>query len=380
MGRYNIKNRPLLTAERERRRELLFLTTLVVCAVAPRGANPCFLLALGCGALLARQRAAEARLASQGVRWDPPAICGLDRIVLLKGVEGVWNLLHLSLSDIRRIARRLLPAQVELGGHYGSVKRVDALATLLLRLVDPGTLLAHEELIGFPDFKQSAIIHATARLLVVQHGHILHSPTWLTPARLASYASAISQNGSPTRTVVGFIDGTRRPTTHPDRFQNVFYNGWKHIHNLLFISIAFPDGTFLLRGPVGGHQNDVGALNATSLARDLPRLFGLWRIGGDGGFPASSGIISISLFINAGALGLARMFASSRVAVEWLFADITNNFRFLQYKTGQKIHQTEPAVIYTAAAVLALARTTIHHNELSGYFHISPPSFEEIFH
>ena len=57
---------------------------------------------------------------------------------------------------------------------------------------------------------------------------------------------------------------------------------------MLFIAIAFPDGTFLLRGPLAGHWNDLTALEATSLGDDLSTLLDGNAIGGDSIFPRNN--------------------------------------------------------------------------------------------
>jgi len=195
---------------REQRKMVMYLAALVVCSGIPDGANPLLLSVLGTFAFLAHRRASQALTASRAPRWPRTTLCGLQRIIEFDGEEAVWNYLHFTAADVRRIADRLLPNRVELHDHHGSVSGIDALTTLLYRLVDPGTLLVHERVLGFPDWKQSDIIHTTAYLLVIRHGALLKSSNWLTPQRLANYADAIQQNGMPSETIVGFIDGTRR--------------------------------------------------------------------------------------------------------------------------------------------------------------------------
>jgi len=147
-----------------------------VCEVSS-DADTLFFLALSCSAPVAHRRAAETRIAAQRLRWTPYTRCSLAWIRSVHGEQGAWNLLHPSpAGDVVLIANRLLPARVDLCGHYGSVSNIDALTALLLCLVDTASLLAYEALVGFAEFKQSAIIRATACLLVQRHGHLLHTP------------------------------------------------------------------------------------------------------------------------------------------------------------------------------------------------------------
>ena len=145
------------------------------------------------------------------------------------------------------------------------------------------------------------------------------------------------------------------------------------------MGIAFPDGTFLLRGPVQGHQNDIGILRETRLETELPTLFGNWAIGGDGAFPVSTNVLSVKLWLEGHMAVGSREFCACRVAVEWLFAEMTNTFRWLNLKEGQKVALTNPSIIYQCAALLALARTSLYGNKISDYFGLNPPSLSEIF-
>jgi hypothetical protein len=130
--------------------------------------------------------------------------------------------------------------------------------------------------------------------------------------------------------MVGHIDGNRRPLCRPGRaaLQEAFYNGWTRNHNLLFIAIVFPDGTFLIRGPEAGRHNDLYILNSSGLLADLPRLLGHYAVGGDGIFPFTPNIRGSTLYASSALpAGDARRFNSSRVTVEWLFSQITSQFQ-----------------------------------------------------
>lgn len=179
--------------------------------------------------------------------------------------------------------------------------------------------------------------------------------------------------------IVGFVDGTRKPLCRPFYLQQSYYNGWLHNHTLLFIAICFPDGTFLLRGPVGGHNNDIHILESSGLCADLPRLFRGYAIGGDGIFPTTAYIHPIEMFDRLISPMLRKAYSSVRIAVEWLFNDITNHFQFLALRRKQHVWQTQPAMMYKVGAVLALARNCLYGNEISDHFQCQSPTLSTVF-
>ena len=71
--------------------------------------------------------------------------------------------------------------------------------------------------------------------------------------------------------------------------------------------------------------------------------------------------------------------SSVRVSVEWLFRDIVNYFKFMDYKKNLKINLSAVGKMYTVCALLQNARTCLYRNQTSNYFGLDPPSIEEYF-
>ena len=61
-----------------------------------------------------------------------------------------------------------------------------------------------------------------------------------------------------------------------------------------------------------------------------------------------------------------------RVTVEWLFGDIVNYFRFMDFKKNLKIDK-----LYVFAAILRNALTCMQPNNTSKFFELEPPTVEE---
>ena len=71
--------------------------------------------------------------------------------------------------------------------------------------------------------------------------------------------------------------------------------------------------------------------------------------------------------------------SSVQIAVEWLFGDITNSFKYLDFKKNLKIGLRSVGKMYIVSALLRNAITCLYGNETSVYFGIEPPTLEEYF-
>ena len=68
-----------------------------------------------------------------------------------------------------------------------------------------------------------------------------------------------------------------------------------------------------------------------------------------------------------------------RVAVEWVFGDIVNHFKFMDFKRNLKIGLSQVGKMYIVAAILRNALTCLYGNETSQFFELDPPSLHEYF-
>ena len=71
--------------------------------------------------------------------------------------------------------------------------------------------------------------------------------------------------------------------------------------------------------------------------------------------------------------------SSVRVAVEWVFGDIVNDFKFLDYKKNLKIGMSSVGKMYIVGALLHNAITCLYENNTSKYFGLEPPSVHDYF-
>ena len=71
--------------------------------------------------------------------------------------------------------------------------------------------------------------------------------------------------------------------------------------------------------------------------------------------------------------------SSVRVSVEWLFGDILNYFKFIDFKKNLKIGLSSIGKTYVVCALLRNALTCLYGNLTSEYFELDPPSLQDYF-
>ena len=68
-----------------------------------------------------------------------------------------------------------------------------------------------------------------------------------------------------------------------------------------------------------------------------------------------------------------------RVAVKWLFKEITAYFSFLDFKKDLRIGLCPVGNMYIVCALVTNARTCLHKSRTSDYFRVNPPMLEDYF-
>ena len=69
--------------------------------------------------------------------------------------------------------------------------------------------------------------------------------------------------------------------------------------------------------------------------------------------------------------------SATRISVEWLFGDIINYFKFLDFKKNLIIWMSSIGKMYVVSAILRNALTCLYGNQTSDYFNLEPPTLEE---
>ncbi len=203
--------------------------------------------------------------------------------------------------------------------------------------------------------------------------HDLHQP-WLSPENLQIFATAIHNKGAALDNCWRFVDETVRPICRPKRNQREVYNGHKRVHAVKYQSVVAPNGLIAnLYGPVEGRRHDIRMLLMSSLLEKLQQhsyspTGEVLCLFGDSAYPHR--VYFQRPFLGRGVLALNeqefnRSMSRVRVAVEWVFGDIVNYFKFVDFKKNLKIGLSTVGKFYVVSALLrnALTCTYIH-----GYF------------
>ena len=68
-----------------------------------------------------------------------------------------------------------------------------------------------------------------------------------------------------------------------------------------------------------------------------------------------------------------------RISVEWIFGDIVNYFKFLDFKKNLKIGLSQVGKMYIVCTILQNALTCMYGNLTSQFFNLDPPNLNEYF-
>ena len=265
---------------------------------------------------------------------------------------------------------------------------MEGLCILLKRLAFPCRYTDMVGTFGRNPFEICLIFNRVLDYVYNIHNHRLTQ--WGQPMlqadKLQKYADKIHQKGAPLDNCFGFIDGTLREIARPQINQRIVYNGHKRVHGIKFQSVALPNGMIAnLNGPYEGRKHDSTMLYESNLMQDLQQI--AWYNGhplciyGDPAYPLRLHIQAPyrSANITANQHAFNKAMSEVRVSVEWLFGQITNYFKFIDFKKLQKIGLSPVGKIYIVCALLQNAHTCLYGNMVSEYFEIDPPSLQEYF-
>ena len=172
------------------------------------------------------------------------------------------------------------------------------------------------------------------------------------------------------------MDGSVRPCCRPGQHQRLVYNGHKRTHALKFQSLAVPNGMIAnMYGPVESRKHDSAMLAMSNVLPQLQRL----SVDTQGNIMCMYGDLAYPLRPQLqGPFRGARItprehdwnksMSQVRVSVEWIFGDIVNYFKFLDFKKNLKIGLSHIGKAYIVSALFHNARAILygilHHNIL----------------
>ncbi|XP_072375397.1 uncharacterized protein [Diabrotica undecimpunctata] len=235
---------------------------------------------------------------------------------------------------------------------------INALCILLRRFTYPNRLSDLEPLFGYSFKAVSSIANKTMDIIIQNKGYLIENlgnVPWLNENKLNQYSQAIAQKGAPIDNCWGFIDGTVRPICRPVENQREYYSGYKKIHCVKYQSLICPDGIIInLKGAYPGRKHDSGILRESGLYNELEQFSVFdnrnYVIYGDKGYSLRELLLQ-SYTENEVVGNPARQqfnteMSRLRIAVEWGFNKIIQEFAFLDFKKNQKILKQEIGKMY----------------------------------
>ena len=266
---------------------------------------------------------------------------------------------------------------------------VEAMCIFLKRLAYPCRYTDMIHRFARPVPQLSMITNRVMNFMFERWFHLLRTlnQAWLSRNHLQNYADTIHRKGAPLTNCWAFVDGTVRPISRPKENQRIVYNGHKKVHALKFQSVVTPNGLVAnLFGPVEGKRHDSGMLADSGLLNAMsnhcfsPNGTPLC-IYGDPAYP-------LRVHLQAGFKGANitpqqslwnTKMSSVRTSVEWVFGDIINWFKFMDFKKNLKLGLTAVGKLYLVCALLHNSRCCLYGNETSDYFECEPPMIEDYF-
>jgi nuclease HARBI1 len=283
--------------------------------------------------------------------------------------------------DLRRIARLLgLPKRIvtETGV---TCNRAFAMAVLCGRLAYPMRDHQFSRLMQRGPTALRSIFYYVLTFVFENWGQFVTEidPARLQP-RLAEFASAIADAGSPYENCIGFLDGSLKQICRPSRGQREFYNGHKKFHCLAFQGFVTPDGLFAsFCGGVPGAHHDQWVLRHSGLENALRLMNGMhghgnrqYHLYADKGYRNNDVIVTpyrpyqldpVTEAINA---AMSRV----RVSVEWMFGVLMSLWKFLGARTSLKTGSMPVTQLFIVSALLTNLHGCLYGNIVSDKFNV----------
>ena len=152
--------------------------------------------------------------------------------------------------------------------------------------------------------------------------------------------------------------------------------------------MALPNGLIAnLYGPVEGRRHDAGMLKDSGLLNDLQRVAfsptgDILCLYGDHAYPLRPHLMApfrleeVPVF-TANMEAFNEAMSSVRVSVEWLFGDVLNSFKFLDFKKNLKLGLSAIGKHYVVAALFRNILTCLYGNTASTFFQLDPPTVQD---
>jgi len=266
---------------------------------------------------------------------------------------------------------------------------LEGICMLLKRLAYPCRYFDMISTFARPVPERCMITNTVLDWIYETHGFRLTSwnQPFISQVSLQQYSESISRKGTPLTNCFGFIDGTVRPICRPGLNQNIVYNGHKRVHALKFQAVALPNGLIAnLYGPIEGCRHDAGMLRDSGLLGTLERVAfnpagNVLCLYGDPAYPLRPNLmcpyrVGEVPVLTADMRAFNEAMSSVRVCVEWLFRDVSDYFKFIDFKKNLKLELSAVGKQYIVSALFRNILTCFYGNLTSETFQVEPPTVD----
>jgi hypothetical protein len=302
------------------------------------------------------------------------------------GVDSVQHF-RFTMHEVHQIVAHLdLEERIETPNRY-VIEREEALCLVLYRLSWPLRYLEVEKIFHRSFAALSTIFLHMVALIHENWKHILlFDHVRLTPEFLERCVAAVNAKGGHQRNCWSFIDGTHMKICRPGQEQQEFYSGHKHIHSLKYHAITSPDGMVVhFGGPFPGRRHDARMLTDSRI-REYLAVHAVNRHGerlvvyGDEGY--GRGVEVTAPFrgndLTEEQSDYNESMRRPRLAAEWGFAFISNNWCFLNHYSNLRVGLSPIGLYVPIAALFSnLLRCFGRGNTTLAYFEMIPPTILE---
>ncbi|XP_046840374.1 uncharacterized protein LOC124434526 [Xenia sp. Carnegie-2017] len=288
-------------------------------------------------------------------------------------------------NDIYNLAEILeLPGEIKC---YNGLKvgNIEGLCIFLKRFAYPCRYIDMIHRFARPEPQLCMISNQVLNVIHERWHHLLTdlNQAWLQPENLEEFATVIHQKGAALNNCWGFIDGTVRPVARPGRLQRTLYNGHKKVHAIKFQSIATPSGMIAnLYGPVEGKRHDSAMLAQSGILNMLQQCSfnmqgDILCIYGDPAYPLRPQLQGPfrGAVVTEQQKQWNKYMSQVRIAVEWLFGDIVNYFKFLDFKKNLKVHLSAVGKMYVVCALIENARACLYGKQQQNTLALTHPLY-----
>ena len=269
------------------------------------------------------------------------------------------------------------------------VDRIEALSMYMKRFAYPCRYADMVPMFARPIPQICMITNEVTNFIYSRWRHLLSdlNKPWLSREFLQQFADKIHEKGAALTNCWGFVDGTVRGISRPEKNQRVLYNGHEKIHSIKFQSVAAPNGLIAnLYGPVEGKRHDSSMLVMSGLLDQLGQYSfspngDILCIYGDPAYPLRRQLQAPfrNAVLTQDQTDWNKCMSKVRVSVEWLFGDIINYFKFLDFKKNLRNGLSAVGKMYISCALIQNAHTCLYGSTTSQYFRMDPPTIHEYF-